>query len=90
MGMHHPMPQECPDVRGKNVNQFTLRASSPKFFGRFATRCGGGGDAAWPREQGMKEQDWTSQATNQLKDVPAMHGRGRMREALLHLGFGLR
>lgn len=42
------------------------------------------------REQGMKEQDWTSQATNRLKDVPAMHGRDRMREALLNLGFELR
>ena len=42
------------------------------------------------REQGMKEQDWTTQATNRLKDVPAMHGRDRMREALRNLGFDLR
>lgn len=42
------------------------------------------------REQGMKEQDWTLQATNRLKDVPAMHGRDRMKEALLNLGFELR
>ncbi len=42
------------------------------------------------REQGMKEQDWTLQATARLKDVPAMHGRDRMREALLNLGFELR
>jgi nitroreductase len=42
------------------------------------------------REQGMKEQDWTLQATARLKDVPAMHGRDRMKEALLNLGFELR
>ena len=42
------------------------------------------------REQGMKEQDWTLQATARLKDVPAMHGRDRMRVALLNLGFELR
>lgn len=42
------------------------------------------------REQGMKEQDWTHQATARLKDVPAMHGRDRMKEALANLGFELR
>ncbi len=42
------------------------------------------------REQGMKEQDWTQQATARLKDIPAMHGRDRMKEALLNLGFELR
>ncbi len=42
------------------------------------------------REQAMKEQDWTSQAIGRLKDVPAMHGRDRMREALRNLGFELR
>jgi nitroreductase len=42
------------------------------------------------REQGMKEQDWTSQAANRLKDTDAMHGRDRMREALANLGFQLR
>jgi nitroreductase len=42
------------------------------------------------REQGMKEQDWTAQATARLKDVPAMHGRDRMRAALLNLGFELK
>lgn len=42
------------------------------------------------REQGMKEQDWTAQATDRLKDVPAMHGRERMKESLLNLGFELR
>jgi nitroreductase len=42
------------------------------------------------REQGMKEQDWTTQATNRLKDRKAMHGRDRMREALRNLGFELK
>jgi nitroreductase len=42
------------------------------------------------REQGMKEQDWTSQATGRLKDVASLNGRDRMRDALANLGFGLR
>ena len=42
------------------------------------------------REQGMKEQDWTSQAIDRLKNTAALHGRDRMREALANLGFGLR
>ena len=42
------------------------------------------------REQGMKEQDWTAQATGRLKDVPALHGRDRMKEALKTMGFELR
>jgi len=42
------------------------------------------------REQGMKEQDWTAQATNRLKDTEALHGRDRMNEALRNLGFELR
>jgi hypothetical protein len=42
------------------------------------------------REQGMKEQDWTAQATGRLKDRAAMHGRDRMREALRNLGFELK
>ncbi len=42
------------------------------------------------REQGMKEQDWTSQAISRLKDTAGLNGRDRMREALANLGFGLR
>lgn len=42
------------------------------------------------REQGMKEQDWTDQATNRLKDTEALHGRDRMNEALRNLGFELK
>jgi nitroreductase len=42
------------------------------------------------REQGMKEQDWTSQALNRLKDAASLTGRDRMREALASMGFGLR
>jgi nitroreductase len=42
------------------------------------------------REQGMKEQDWTAQAINRLKDTQALTGRDRMREALTKMGFGLR
>jgi nitroreductase len=42
------------------------------------------------REQGMKEQDWTAQATNRMKDAGSLTGRDRMREALANLGFELR
>ena len=45
---------------------------------------------AFMSEQGMQEQDWTLQATNRLKNIPALHGRDRMKEALLNLGFELR
>jgi hypothetical protein len=42
------------------------------------------------REQGMKEQDWTQLAIDRVKDVAALRGRDRMREALRNLGFELR
>lgn len=42
------------------------------------------------REQGMKEQDWTAQATARMKDASSLTGRDRMREALANLGFGLK
>jgi nitroreductase len=42
------------------------------------------------REQGMREQDWTQQSIDRVKDVAALRGRERMREALRNLGFELR
>lgn len=42
------------------------------------------------REQGMREQDWTQQSIDRVKDVAALRGRDRMREALRNLGFELR
>ena len=42
------------------------------------------------REQGMREQDWTRQSIDRVKDVAALRGRDRMREALRNLGFELR
>jgi nitroreductase len=42
------------------------------------------------REQGMREQDWTQQSIDRVKDVAALRGRDRMREALRNLGFQLR
>jgi nitroreductase len=42
------------------------------------------------REQGMREQDWTQQSIDRVKDVAALRGRDRMREALRTLGFELR
>jgi len=45
---------------------------------------------AFQREQGMREQDWTQQSIDRVKDIAALRGRERMREALRHLGFELR
>ena len=42
------------------------------------------------REQGMREQDWTQQSMDRVKDKAALRGRDRMREALRNLGFELR
>jgi nitroreductase len=42
------------------------------------------------REQGMREQDWTQQSIDRVKDIAALRGRDRMREALRTLGFELR
>ncbi len=42
------------------------------------------------REQRMREQDWTQQSMDRVKDKAALRGRDRMREALLNLGFELR
>lgn len=45
---------------------------------------------AYQREQGMREQDWTQQSINRVKDKAALRGRDRMKEALGNLGFELR
>jgi nitroreductase len=42
------------------------------------------------REQGMREQDWTQQSIDRVKDAAALRGRDRMRAALRALGFELR
>ncbi|MGE0222696.1 MAG: NADPH-dependent oxidoreductase [Acetobacteraceae bacterium] len=42
------------------------------------------------REQGMKEQDWTAQATARMAGPQSLTGRDRIREALRNLGFELR
>jgi nitroreductase len=45
---------------------------------------------AFQREQAMREQDWTQQSIDRVKDKAALRGRDRMREALRNLGFELR
>jgi nitroreductase len=45
---------------------------------------------AYQREQGMREQDWTQQSIDRVKDKAALRGRDRMKEALHNLGFELR
>ena len=42
------------------------------------------------REQGMRETDWTEQATARVKTAGSLHGRDRIRDALAALGFPLR
>ena len=42
------------------------------------------------REQGMREQDWTQQSIDRVKDIAALRGRDRIRAALRTLGFELR
>lgn len=44
----------------------------------------------YQREQGMREQDWTQQSIDRVKDKAALRGRDRMRDALRNLGFELR
>jgi len=38
----------------------------------------------------MREQDWTQQSIDRVKDKAALRGRDRMKEALHNLGFELR
>ncbi len=41
-------------------------------------------------EQKLPPQDWSAQALNRVKDVPSLHGRDPLRDALTALGFGLK
>jgi nitroreductase len=45
---------------------------------------------SFQREQRMREQDWTVQATERVKGPEALSGRHRLRDALAALGFHLR
>lgn len=45
---------------------------------------------AFMREQGMKEQDWTAQATGRMRDASSLTGRHTIRETLARMGFELR
>jgi nitroreductase len=45
---------------------------------------------AFQRAQGMKEQDWTAQATARVRDVKALTGREILRGFLESIGFRLR
>jgi nitroreductase len=42
------------------------------------------------REQGLPEQDWSTQAGNRVRDEAALNGRHVLRDALHTLGFGLK
>ncbi|MBV9828881.1 MAG: nitroreductase family protein [Alphaproteobacteria bacterium] len=42
------------------------------------------------REQAMRETPWTKLATERVKDIEALRGRDRMRQALNNLGFPIR
>jgi nitroreductase len=45
---------------------------------------------AFQRDTGMKEQDWTAQATRRVRDAAALTGRDVLREILGRFGFELR
>jgi nitroreductase len=45
---------------------------------------------AFQREQGLPEQDWSTQASNRVRDVNSLNGRHVLRDALHSLGFGLK
>lgn len=45
---------------------------------------------AFQREQGLPEQDWSTQAGNRVRDVNSLNGRHVLRDALHSLGFGLK
>lgn len=42
------------------------------------------------REQGMKEQDWTQQATGRMRDASSLTGRDVMKDTLAQMGFELK
>lgn len=64
--------------------QYSIASQEPEIARYNATARG------FMREQGMREQDWTQQSIDRVKDVAALRGRDRMREALRNLGFELR
>jgi nitroreductase len=45
---------------------------------------------AFQLEQGLAQQDWSAQAGNRVRGVDSLHGREGLRDALHHLGFGLK
>lgn len=91
MAIGHPDPAKDTGIKPRLPREIVLHEETydPELK-RAAVEKFNGVARDFMREQGMKEQDWTDQAIGRLKDIPAMHGRDRMREALNNLGFGLK
>lgn len=91
MAIGHPDPAKDTGIKPRLPREIVLHHETydPELK-RAAVEKFNGVARDFMREQGMKEQDWTDQAIGRLKDIPAMHGRDRMREALNNLGFGLK
>jgi nitroreductase len=91
MSVGYPDPAKVTGVKPRLPQEVVLhREQYDQGLKRDAIEKYNGVARGYMREQGMKEQDWTFQAINRLKDVAALHGRDRMREALRNLGFELR
>lgn len=91
MSVGYPDPTKATGVKPRLPQEIVLhREQYDRDLKRDAIETYNGVARDYMREQGMQEQDWTLQAINRLKDVAALHGRDRMRAALLNLGFELR
>ena len=91
MAIGHPDPAKSTGVKPRLPQAIVLHHEQyDQGLKRDAIEAYNGVARDYMREQGMKEQDWTLQAMNRLKDPAALTGRDRMREALTNLGFGLR
>ena len=91
MSVGYPDPAKATGIKPRLPQEIVLhREQYDQSLKRDAIEKYNGVARDFMREQGMNEQDWTSQAMNRLKDTAALHGRDRMRAALLSLGFELR
>ncbi len=91
MSVGYPNPAKDTGIKPRLPRQIVLhREQYDPALKRAAIETYNGIARDFMREQGMKEQDWTAQATGRLRDVPALHGRDRMKDALKAMGFELR
>jgi len=65
--------------------QYNFDTDGPPAVEAYDQRC-----REFQREQGLPQQDWSSQASSRVRDKDALHGRHVLRDALHSLGFGLK